>query len=58
MRHALRNRVRAYAAQGDHELLMVIGPSRTGVMLEIGVDDDEEDPRIVHAMKARSKFWP
>lgn len=53
--HALRNQVRAY---DQDEVTMVIGPARDGAMLEVGVVDDEGDPRVIHAMRARTKFWP
>lgn len=56
--HALRNYVRVISEQGDAEVAMFIGPARDGSMLEVGVVLDEEDPRIVHAMPARRKFWP
>lgn len=35
---------------------MIVGPARTGALLEVGVVDSEEGPVIVHAMKARDKF--
>jgi len=40
------------------EVLMVIGPARNGAMLEVGVVQDDADPRTIHAMPARRKFWP
>ncbi|MFT4188801.1 MAG: hypothetical protein QM621_09500 [Aeromicrobium sp.] len=43
--------------QGDAELVMFIGPGRDGSMLEVGVVDDE-DPRAIHAMPVRRKYWP
>ncbi len=56
MRHALRNYVRVFDDQG--EVAMFIGPALDGTMLEVGVVEDDEDPRIVHAMPARAKYWP
>lgn len=54
--HALENYVRVYEDQG--EVAMFIGPARDGTVLEIGVVLDDEDPRIIHAMRARAKYWP
>lgn len=54
MHHAVRNYVKVYDLDG---LLMFIGPTTAGSMVEVGVIEDE-DPRIIHAMPARRKFWP
>lgn len=56
--HALHNYVRVVTEQGDAEVAMFIGPAQDGSMLEVGVVLDDEDPRIIHAMPARRKFWP
>jgi hypothetical protein len=40
----------------DDGLFMIVGPSRTGEMLEIGVVAGSESPVIVHAMQARPKY--
>ena len=53
MDHALRNYVRVFRDQG--EVTMFIGPAQDGTMLEVGVVEDPEDPRIIHAMPARAK---
>lgn len=54
-RHAVRNYLRVL----DHgEVAMFIGPGRDGTVLEVGVVLDDDDPRIIHAMPARRKFWP
>ena len=37
---------------------MIIGPARNGAMLEVGVVPDDADPRTIHAMPVRRKFWP
>lgn len=58
LRHAIRQYVRVIGDQGAEELVMFIGPARDGTMLEVGVIEDDEDPRIIHAMPARRKFWP
>lgn len=61
MLHAHRWFATFYVMEADDEGpvdVMFIGPAFNGQMLEAGVIEDEEDPRIIHAMKARPKFWP
>jgi hypothetical protein len=60
MLHALRNFVTYQQDQGALGLIMFIGPATDGTMLEVGVldHDDDEEPVIVHAMRARRKYWP
>jgi hypothetical protein len=53
MLHALRN-ARRIIDQDDVDL--IIGPSRTGDLLEIGVLDPDGDAVIIHAMRMRSSF--
>ncbi len=53
--HVLRNYIRVFD-QG--EIAMFIGPAIDGTVLEVGVVEDDEDPRIIHAMPVRRKFWP
>lgn len=55
MLHAIRNYVRVFELD---EVAMFIGPAEDGAMLEVGVVPDDEDPRIIHAMPARRRFWP
>ncbi|MCG2799578.1 MAG: hypothetical protein L6367_13715 [Cellulomonas sp.] len=55
MLHALVHPLRAF--EGRDEVHMVIGPARDGRVLEVGIVDDD-DPRVIHAMTARPKFWP
>lgn len=55
IRHALRNPMRFIS---HDELLVVIGPDRNGVPLEVGVVEDEAEDRVVHAMPARQMYWP
>lgn len=60
MLHALRHHWRAFATDDD-AVVMVIGPSRTGVPLEVGVVIDDDTTAVIHAMPARAKFlegWP
>ncbi len=55
MLHAYRNATDAYAL--DEGLVMLVGPSRSGGLLEVGVvQSGEGEAVIVHAMKARPKF--
>ena len=57
--HAVAHPLRTCTDQGDFDLVMVVGPARSGVVLiEVGVVDDEDDPRGGHAQPARRKFWP
>ncbi len=53
--HALDNTLRVF--EGRDEELIFIGPARNGIVLEVGVVLDD-DPRIIHAMPARAKYWP
>ena len=53
--HALRNPLRFVA---DDRLVVVIGAAQNGMVLEIGVVEDESEDRVVHAMPARAKYWP
>ena len=52
--HAFRNPIRSELV--DDGMTMLIGPSRSAALLEIGVVDSDEGPVIVHAMPARDKY--
>jgi hypothetical protein len=53
--HALRRPLRL--AELDDAKTLVIGPDRTGQLLEVVVADmDGDDPRVIHAMTLRPKF--
>jgi hypothetical protein len=53
--HAVRNAMRRVLL--DDELVMLIGPSSDGALLEIGVLDIEgDDPVVIHAQSLRPKF--
>lgn len=54
MLHAWRNPIDAWEL--DEDLTMLIGPSHSAQMLEIGVVNSDEGAVIVHAMTARPKF--
>lgn len=56
--HAVTHPLRTFTDQGDLSLVMVIGPARNGVVLEVGVVDDDADPRVIHAQPVRRKCWP
>lgn len=54
--HAWRNQIRYIELEYNGDLqLLVIGPSRTGVLLELVVLTDEPQ-RIIHADRLRPKF--
>lgn len=60
MLHALRHHWRAYETDDD-AVLMVIGPTRSGAPVEVGVVFDSDGLAVIHAMAARPKFlegWP
>ncbi len=40
----------------DEGFVLVIGPTRSGQLIELGFVDTEEGPVIVHAMQARRKY--
>ncbi len=51
--HAFRNPIRVFDLD---DLTMLIGPSRGGGLLEIGVAHAESIDFVVHAMPARPKY--
>jgi hypothetical protein len=56
IQHAVRNAMRRVPL--DDDLVMLIGPSSTGALLEIGVlDVDGPDPVVIHADALRPKFY-
>lgn len=55
--HAVRNFIRRFPHQGLHAVTVLVGPARNGVsLLEIGIIEDADDPRIIHADTARAKY--
>jgi len=56
--HAVAHPLRTFTDQGDLGVVMVIGPARNGVVLEVGLVDDDTDPRVIHAQPARRRYWP
>lgn len=57
MLHAWRNMLRYEMLEYNGELqMLVIGPSRTGALLELVIPADEPQ-RIIHADELRPKFY-
>ena len=57
MQHALRYHL--YRSFEDEAgFTMYLGPSTTGVLLEVGVAARGDEARIVHAMRARPALVP
>lgn len=55
IRHAVANAIRFHDL--DEGLVMIVGPTATGALIEVGlVTTDDDDPIAVHAMAARAKF--
>jgi hypothetical protein len=58
-RHAVRLAIAEWRL--DDNLTMCVGPARTGHLLEVGVlgiDSDDDEPVIVHAMLCRDRYLP
>ena len=56
MQHAVRNAISR--VEMDDDLVMMIGPSESGALLEIGVlGYGGDDPVIIHAMRLRQRFF-
>ncbi|MEY2755372.1 MAG: hypothetical protein RJB65_1730 [Actinomycetota bacterium] len=53
MLHAYFHPVRVFQLD---DLVMLIGPSTSGALIEIGISASADRDVIVHAMSARSKF--
>lgn len=57
VRHAARLAIGSWPM--DDDLSMLVGPARSGALLEVGVlGVNSDDPVIVHAMPCRPKFLP
>lgn len=55
IRHAVANAIRFHDL--DEDLVMIVGPSASGTLIEVGiVTADDDEPIVVHAMPARAKF--
>ncbi len=58
--HAVVHHIDEFPEQGDLALSMLIGPTQTGELLEIGVlfaEDRITIDAIVHAMPARAQYF-
>ena len=56
MQHAVRNAMSR--VEMDDDLVMMIGPSESGTLLEVGVlGYGGDDPVILHAMRLRQTFF-
>jgi hypothetical protein len=56
MQHAVRNAISR--VEMDDDLVMMIGPSESGTLLEVGVlGYGGDDPVILHAMRLRQTFF-
>jgi hypothetical protein len=56
MQHAVRNAISR--VEMDDDLTMMIGPSVSGTLLEVGVlGYGGDDPVIIHAMRLRPTFF-
>ena len=53
MLHAYRHPIRVFEID---ELVMLVGPTASGALLEVGVAQAEGIEFVVHAMPARPKF--
>jgi hypothetical protein len=52
--HALDHPIRIDRLE---DLLMIVGPDRTGRLIEVGMSNrDDDDPVVVHAMAPRRRF--
>ena len=52
--HAVRFELRTIA---EDDRLLIIGPDRTGRLLEIVILDRDDEPLVTHAMPLRAKFY-
>ena len=53
--HAYRNPVRIWDL--GEGFTLIVGPNESAIFLEVGYVDGERAHVIVHAMRARGKFW-
>lgn len=57
--HAVVHHIDEFHAQGEHNLSMLVGPTATGELLEIGVlfaSDGVTIEAVAHVMRARPKY--
>ena len=56
--HAPRHFLVKHSDQGDQAITVFVGPAQDGTLLEVGVVQDKEEDRVIHAMRARPKYLP
>lgn len=57
--HAVVHHINEFREQGDHSLAILIGPTQSGELLEVGVvfaDDGITIELVGHVMRARTKY--
>ncbi len=59
IRHALRNFIAVAENPGEHVVTLFLGPDRAVNLIEVGVQDTDDGPVVIHAMTARPRrFQP
>jgi hypothetical protein len=48
---------RSDESRNKEDRVLIIGPDRSGQLLEVVVLDPEDDPIAIHAMRLRRKFF-
>ena len=56
IRHAIDNAIAAINAPHQPDFVMLIGPSATLTLLEVGVLSAEDNDYAIHARRARTKY--
>jgi hypothetical protein len=56
VRHAINNAIAAVNAPHQPDFVMLIGPSATLTLLEVGVLSAEDNHYVIHAMRARTRY--
>lgn len=55
IRHALQFQMFRWPPQ-ENGCEMIVGPSKTGALMEIGIVRSDDDTVVIHADRARDKF--
>lgn len=56
MRHAAANALATISTPEQPAFVMLVGPTETGQLLEIGLLTDADNDYVIHAMPARSRY--
>ena len=56
IRHAINNAIAAINAPHQPDFVMLIGPSSSMTLLEVGVLSADDNDYVIHAMPARQKY--